>query len=273
MLLAAGSIWGEIERLSNLLQLQGAEVSSLLTIAALYLVYRMTRSAPWRSLTWSESRDEGQRSVERWERWRRFTGWAALFIVDVGALYLWLFTDLGSPNVLRNGGLVEGLRFWGSGYVEMLLTNGNAPREFSASLPFIMSGVDKRVSFKGTLDTSQHLKWRRGSVQLEYKGPELPQHYVSVSQIVPVRQFGYYRPRFWVKATTANRQQTSLFLALSNNWAKYQCRPPIGDYDWQRVDCDVFNVGSADIVEFRFVLHGPGTFWLGDAELFELRDR
>jgi hypothetical protein len=271
---AAGfDAWGPIGKAANLLQIEGATVLSLLGVLVIVLLIEFLQRVPWRySWHWRSWRADGL--AVWWSHWRLPVGWAIPLTLALSLWSLFAFTDIGSPNLARNGRLSEGLKFWGSGYIELTILNGNVHPGARVGLPFLRIGLDQRVGLDGALDTAERRPGRRASLRLSYRGPVLDHHHVSISQIIPVRQYGYYRPSFWVKSSGAERHEgDSLFLSLNSNWALYQCRAPSGAYEWQLIECDDFNVGTADIVEFRFVVHAPGKFWISDAALYELRGR
>src|SRR5262245_14532 len=117
-----------LSRAADLAQLWGLDLRSLLVVATLALSYGVLKDIGPAVLTWIGITRRLPRRVGQTVR-------LVLLVVVAGALVYDLFTPV---NLVRNSGFLEGRRFWGTGYLESMVTNGNFPAA-ALQIPLLLS--------------------------------------------------------------------------------------------------------------------------------------
>lgn len=206
-----------------------------------------------------------------WQHWtsptlspvRSLLAWA---ILSAALLIGWIIAITRPPNLVRNPRFREGTKYWGTGYVESLLTNGNWPMSTIQQLPLVLSGGAQAT---GRRDAAVS---RSGyaSFFIEHRSQEANHVWSSFSQLVAgLKRDTDYIATYWVRGEGVHPK--ALFLTLDHRWAKPHRYAPDGTYTWQQVECPPFNTGSHDFVDFRFVVQAPGKIWIDDVALCERR--
>jgi hypothetical protein len=146
-------------------------------------------------------------------------------------------------NHVRNGGFEKGADSW---------------------LPFVTSGgVDSR----GVLDrTDRHSG--AAAIRFDHASPKADGQWGSLSQrISRLRPRTFYAATFW--ALVSRAEPKPVFLTADAQWAD---RTYVGNEiaGWREYR-HVFNTGDSDFIDLRFVIEAPGTVWIDDVALRELR--
>src|SRR5262245_30266401 len=113
---------------ADLAQLWGLDLRSLLAVATLALLYGVLKDIGPTALSWIGITRRFPRRVERTAR---------LVMLAVAAVAL-VYVLLTPVNLVRNSAFLEGRRFWGTGYLESMATNGNFPAA-ALHLPLLLS--------------------------------------------------------------------------------------------------------------------------------------
>jgi hypothetical protein len=211
------------------------------------------------------------RELWGWKHWagpslsqeRSLLAWTILFVALVIG---WLVAISRPQNLVRNPRFREGTKYWGTGYVESLLTNGNWPMSTIQQLPLVLSGGAQAT---GRRDAAVS-RSGRASFFIEHRSRKADHVWSSFSQLIAgLRRDTDYVAIYWVKGEGVHPK--ALFLTLDHRWAKPHRYAPDGTYAWHRVECPPFNTGSRDFVDFRFVMQAPGRVWIDDVALHERR--
>ncbi len=198
--------------------------------------------------------------------WWRWVGFLITFAVSV-------LLVLPPQNLVNNPGFEDSTRYWGTGYLETMIQNGNWPSELSRSLPLYREFPDA----KRPLDYAEaegELSQERNSGDYSFKIHHLhkkaPRYWSSLSQqVAGLTRDGSYAVGFAAKA--AGLVDGDAYLVLHPDW-KWKCSLPSGTYEWRLISCPPFNVGGLTLVEVRFVIESPSTVWIDDVIFYE-RDR
>ena len=145
---------------------------------------------------------------------------------------------------VRNGGFEKGADFW--------VPDGTSG-----------GGADSR----GVLDTTDR---RSGAAafRFDHDRQKADGQWRSLSQrISRLRPRTFYAATFW--ALVSRAEAKPLFLTADAQWA---ARTYVGNElaGWREYR-HVFNTGDSDFIDLRFVIEAPGTVWIDDVALRELR--
>lgn len=185
-----------------------------------------------------------------------------LLVVSAG-LWAWFITR--PENLIRNSNLSEGTKFWGTGYLETLVTNGRFPADFTKQYPLVLNGGADAI-----LQRSTTLYPPKGyaSFLVEHRSGRANDVWSSVSQIVTgLKPHQDYIARFQIRSDHIEPQ--ALFLTLDTRWAKPHRYADAGSYGWRTIELPPFNTGAKDFVEYRFVFQDKARVWLTNFELYE----
>jgi len=69
-------------------------------------------------------------------------GWwlSALTVLLAISIVSLIYFVVRPENLVRNSSFREGVKFWGTGYLESLVSNGNFPADFRKQYPLILHG-------------------------------------------------------------------------------------------------------------------------------------
>jgi hypothetical protein len=174
-------------------------------------------------------------------------------------------------NLVRNPRFKEGTKYWGTGYIESRITNGNWPHTSDEiGLPFVVSGG---AVANGHRDPAVFKDDGWGSFSIDHQSPLGDHVWSSFSQLVAgLERDTDYVASYWVKAE--NLDVRTLFLTLDHQWRKvYRYYADPGTYEWRQVMSSPFNTGSRDFVDFRFVMQAQGKVWIDDVALYKRSKR
>ena len=146
-----------------------------------------------------------------------------------------------SRNLVRNGGFEKGTDFWGAGS---------------------SSGADVR----GALDmTDRHSGVT--AFRFDHGSPETGDQWGSLSQrITRLRPRTAYAATFW--ALVEQAEPKPLFLTDRQGTNRTYVENAFAGWRAYRL---VFDTGDSDHIELRFVIEAPGTVWIDDVALHELK--
>jgi hypothetical protein len=166
-------------------------------------------------------------------------------------------------NRVRNGGFENGTDFWGTGYLEDRIRNDKVA-EGLKRLPYIISGG---ADSQGVLDTTDRhsgvaaFRFDHGSAKADTSWGSLSQ------RITRLRARTFYAATFW--ALVSRAEPKPLFLTTDPQWAtRTYVENEIAGWREYRY---VFNTGDSDHIDLRFVIETPGTVWIDDVALRELK--
>ena len=166
-------------------------------------------------------------------------------------------------NHVRNGGFENGTDFWGTGYLEDRIRNGNVAEDLRR-LPYVISGG---ADSHGGLDTTdRHVGV--AAFRFDHGGPKADHVWGSLSQrITGLRPRTFYAATFW--ALVSRAEPKPLFLTADLQWAnRTYVENEIAGWREYRLG---FNTGDSDYIDLRFVIEAPGTVWIDDVTLRELK--
>jgi hypothetical protein len=166
-------------------------------------------------------------------------------------------------NRVRNGGFENGMDFWGTGYLEDRIRNDKVA-EGLTRLPYVISGG---ADSQGVLDTTDRhsgvaaFRFDHGSATADTSWGSLSQ------RITRLRPRTVYAATFW--ALVSRAEPKPLFLTTDLQWATrtYVENEIAGWREYRHV----FNTGDSDHIDLRFVIEAPGTVWIDDVALRELK--
>jgi len=202
--------------------------------------------------------------------------WKGLQAIDTPLFWLGAFgvSVLGSlyfanrpTNLVRNPRFKEGTKYWGTGYVESRITNGNWPfPSDQIRLPFLVSGGAVAT---GRRDASISRDGGWASFFIDHQSPGGDHVWSSFSQLIAgLERDTDYVARYWIKAE--NLGVRTLFLTLDHQWLKSnRYYADAGTYEWRQVTAPPFNTGNSDFVDFRFVMQAQGKVWIDDVALYK----
>jgi hypothetical protein len=170
--------------------------------------------------------------LDVWTIWPRYQVHERIALgLFVGlAVYAAYLLTAGRPplNVVKNDGFEEGVRYWGTGYLEDRLRNGRSPMR--PSFPYIVHGT---VTSSGEIDTAVHHRDRDlASFRIQHASGRKDDHWGTIAQrLNGLKPHTLYRIRFWVKSKAA--EPGAVFVTADLTWGKNH---PIqgGRYDWRR---------------------------------------
>jgi hypothetical protein len=172
--------------------------------------------------------------------------------------------------VLKNGAFEEGLKYWGTGYLEDLIRNGRHPKD-EARLPYVVGDPrEATVSTvtSGGLDTSKRHSGV-ASYRFYHTNRRESDRWGSLSQRVNgLTPHAFYVVTFWVSAEGAGEK--AFFITTDRKWAQRTYISP-GTYAWTSFRHE-FNAED-DNVDIRFVIESPCTVWIDDIALAPLKAR
>lgn len=156
-----------------------------------------------------------------------------------------------SNNLILNGGFEDGLRHWGTGYIE---------RVTPMITPFWTSGGAYAT---GELDESQHHSGKQ-SFKITNKITAEPGHFAEMSQeIKNLKADTEYEVSLWLKAQNAEARSLVLIFDATR---KDRHEMPVGTYDWKKVTLR-FKTGEEPAADFRLSTENPGVVWIDDVEV------
>ena len=172
---------------------------------------------------------------------------AALITGVLGGAGAWFLVKQEEARLLRNhvrnGGFEKGTDFW-----ETLVTSGGAES-------------------RGVLDTNDRHSGA-AALRFDHGSPKADDRWGALSQrITWLRPRTSYAATFW--ALVEQAEPKPLFLTADRQWTdRTYVENQIAGWRQYR---HVFNTGDANQIDLRFVIEGPGTVWIDDVELRELK--
>jgi len=192
---------------------------------------------------------------------------AALITGGLGGAAAWVLVTQEEARALRdrvrNGGFEKGTDFWGTGDLEERIRDGNVAEELKR-LPFVISGG---ADSQGTLDTTDRHSGA-AAFRFDHSSPKADHLWGSLSQrITGLRPRTVYVATFW--ALVSRAEPRPLFLTADLQWANrtYVENEIAGWREYRHV----FNIGDSSSIDLRFVIEAPGTVWIDDVTLRELK--
>jgi hypothetical protein len=144
-------------------------------------------------------------------------------------------------NLVRNGGFEQGTDFWGAG--------------------------SRGAATHGALDTTDRHSGG-GAYRFDHDGEKAEDQWGSLSQrITRLRPRASYAVTFW--ALVEQAEPRPLFLTADEQWTdRTYVENVIAGWREYRL---VFNTRDSDHVSLQFVIEAPGTVWIDDVSITELK--
>lgn len=186
-------------------------------------------------------------------------------------------------NLIRNGNFENGTEHWGTGYLEDLVRNGNH-REEVERLPYVVGTphpckvqpptpprCDTKVpetDSSGQHDPHVVRPGGSGSFRFSYRGVTGNHRWGTLAQ--RIHGLTKNRPHVLTYYAKASRDTSpgAFFATTDLRWAN---SPTIELTEkWKRYDLP-FTSGDFDYAEIRFVIQRPGTVWVTDVDVREVK--
>ena len=162
-----------------------------------------------------------------------------------------------------NGGFERGFDSWGTGYIEDSVRKYHPPEE--SLLPYWMSPSAKATDSRLYLESKSPHSGAQ-AVRIEHRTPEQPQHYGTLAQRFPVKENAVYEAEVWTRVE--GPPGATWFLTMVREWEPHVNLPLAGV--WTKTVFRFVTEKKQTEAELRFVIQGPGTYWIDDVSLWEL---
>jgi hypothetical protein len=189
-----------------------------------------------------------------------------LAILFLATCVAWLSTALWPVNLVRNGSFREGVEHWGTGYLEDEIRDGTPEHTDDAGrLPFCAHPSHRKTVTSGNHDLTRKRagRWRRksNSYRFMFAEPRTAEKWGSLSQrINGLRRNTAYIVRFYARGSSSDPD--AFFFTGSLTWEPHYFIPPTSS--WVLYEMEFYSHHSVGYAEIRFVIQGPGEFWITD---------